>query len=302
MMAVRITGRDKLLVARTLHPEYRQVLDTYHRYQHSSSLEIGYDRGGQIDLADLESKLSGDVAALIVQSPNFFGCLERTREAAELVHKRGALLVVIFTEAVSLGLLQPPLEADIVAGELQSFAHPPSYGGPFVGVLATKERFMRQIPGRLVGETVDSNGNRAFCLTLSTREQHIRRARATSNICTNQALVALMATIFMAVYGRQGLRELAAQNLAKAHYLAAQLQNRGVALPFRAPFFNEFVAKPSGVAAAEVNRRALEKKIIGGLDLGPFYPELEGCMLVCATEVNQRADMDRFVDAFPPTR
>jgi glycine dehydrogenase subunit 1 len=298
MMAVRITGRDKILVARTLHPEYRQVLDTYHRYQHSSSQEVGYDRDGQIDLADLESKLNAEVAAVIVQSPNFLGCIERAREAADLAHKRGALLVVIFTEAVSLGLLQPPLEADIVAGELQSFAHPPSYGGPFVGVLATKEKYMRQIPGRLVGETVDSNGNRAFCLTLSTREQHIRRARATSNICTNQALVALMATIFMAVYGRQGLRELAEQNLAKAHYLAAQLEKRGVGLPFRGPFFNEFVAKPSGITAVEVNRRALEKKIIGGLDLGRFYPELDGCMLVCATEVNRRAEMDSFVEAF----
>jgi glycine dehydrogenase subunit 1 len=299
MMAVRITGRERILVARTLHPEYRQVLDTYQRYQHSSSEEIAYDRDGQIDLADLESKLSDGVAAVIVQSPNFFGCVERTREAAELAHKRGALLVVIFTEAVSLGVLQPPLEADIVAGELQSFAHPPSYGGPFVGVLATKEKYMRQIPGRLVGETVDSNGNRAFCLTLSTREQHIRRARATSNICTNQALVALMATIFMAVYGRQGLRELAEQNLSKAHYLATQLEKRGVRLPFRAPFFNEFVARPSGATAAEVNRRALEKKIIGGLDLGRFYSELDGCMLVCATEVNRRAELDSFVEAFP---
>jgi glycine dehydrogenase subunit 1 len=300
MMAVRVTGRDKTLVARTLHPEYRQVLDTYHRYQQGTTEEIGYDRdSGQIDLADLEAKLGDDVAAVIVQSPNFFGCIERTREAAGLAHKHGALLVVVFSEAVSLGLLRPPLEADIVAGELQSFAHPPSYGGPFVGVLATKEKYIRQIPGRLVGETVDANGNRAFCLTLATREQHIRRARATSNICTNQALVALMATIFMSVYGRQGLRELAEQNLSKAHYLAAQLATRGTQLPFRAPFFNEFVAKPNGATAAEVNRRALENKIIGGLDLGRFYAELDGCMLLCATEMNRRSEMDAFVEAFP---
>jgi glycine dehydrogenase subunit 1 len=299
MMAVRITGRDKILVARTLHPEYREVLDTYHRHQDSSSEDVAYDpETGQIDLNDLEAKLSGEVAAVIVQSPNFFGCIERTREAAELAHSHGALLVVIFTEAVSLGLLQPPVEADIVAGELQSFAHPPSYGGPFVGVLATKEKFVRQIPGRLVGETVDSNGERAYCLTLATREQHIRRARATSNICTNQALVALMATIFMAVYGRQGLRELAEQNLAKAHYLAGQLEKNGVKLPFRAPFFNEFVVGPNGSTAAEVNQRALERKIIGGLDLSRFYPELKGAMLVCATEVNRRAEMDSFVESF----
>jgi glycine dehydrogenase subunit 1 len=297
MMAVRITGRDKILVARTLHPEYREVLDTYHRYQDSTSEEVAYDRDtGQIDLADLESKLNAEVAAVIVQSPNFFGCIEQTREAAELAHKHGALLVVIFTEAVSLGLLQPPVEADIVAGELQSFAHPTSYGGPFVGVLATKEKYVRQIPGRLVGETVDSNGNRAFCLTLATREQHIRRAKATSNICTNQALVALMATIFMAVYGRQGLRELAEQNLSKAHYLATELEKRGATLPFRGPFFNEFVLRPNGVTASEVNRRALEKKIIGGLDLRRFFPELEGSMLLCATEVNRRTEMDGLIE------
>jgi glycine dehydrogenase subunit 1 len=299
MMAVRITGRNKILVARTLHPEYREVLDTYHRHQEASSDTIAYDRAtGQIDLSDLEAKLSGEVAAVIVQSPNFFGCIERTREAAELAHKHGALFVVIFTEAVSLGLLQPPAEADIVAGELQSFAHPTSYGGPFVGVLATKEKYVRQVPGRLVGETVDSNGNRAFCLTLATREQHIRRAKATSNICTNQALVALMATIFMAVYGRQGLRELAEQNVAKAHYLSTELARRGVKLAFRAPFFNEFVVAANGSTAAEVNRRALERKIIGGLDLGRFYPELEGAMLVCATEVSRRSEMDSLVEAF----
>jgi glycine dehydrogenase subunit 1 len=298
MMAIRITGRDKILVARSLHPEYREVLETYNRYQVSTSEEIAYNREtGQIDLEDLEKKLTPEVAAVIVQSPNFFGCIEHTREAAELAHKHGALLVVVFTEAVALGVLQPPAEADIVAGELQSFAHPASYGGPFVGVLATREKYIRQIPGRLVGETVDSNGNRAYCLTLATREQHIRRAKATSNICTNQALVALMATIFMAVYGRQGLRELAEQNLSKAHYLAAQLEKSGATLPFRAPFFNEFVLRPNGSTASEVNRRALEQKVIGGLELGRFFPELEGAMLLCATEVNRRTEMDSFVEA-----
>ena len=299
MMAVRITKRDKVLVAKSLHPEYREVLETYSRHQGMPIETLAYDSvSGQLDPGDFEAKLSDGVAAVIVQSPNFFGIVEQTREAAELAHRHGALLVVIFTEAVSLGLLEPAHEADIVAGELQSFAHPPSYGGPFVGVLATKQRFIRQMPGRLVGQTVDEDGNRAFCLTLATREQHIRRAKATSNICTNQALIALMATVYMTVFGKEGLRELAEQNLAKAHYLSAEIRKRGAHLAFNGPFFNEFVVRPNGVTAGQVNERAMEDKIIGGLDLGRFYPELAGAMLVCATEMNRREEMDRFAEAF----
>src|SRR5205814_1594537 len=189
-------------------------------------------------------------------------------------------------EAVSLGILAPPVHADIVAGELQSFAISPSYGGPYAGIIAAKEKFLRQMPGRLVGETKDSRGNRAFCLTLSTREQHIRREKATSNICTNQALIALMATVFMTVYGKQGLRELAAQNLAKAHYLAGKVKPR-----FSGKFFNEFVARSEAGPPEEINQALLKKKIIGGLALGPFYPELADSVLMCATEMSRRADM-----------
>jgi glycine dehydrogenase subunit 1 len=299
MMAARITRREKILAARSLHPEYRQVLDTYTLRQGLPVETVAYDGGtGQLDLADLESKLGDDVAAVIVQSPNFFGVVDQAKQAGELARKHGALLVVIFTEAVSLGLLEPPSYADIVAGELQSFAHPPSYGGPFVGVLATKEKYIRQVPGRLVGETLDEEGNRAFCLTLATREQHIRRAKATSNICTNQALVALMATVYMTVFGKAGLRELAEQNLSKAHYLAGAIEGRGGSRVFSGPFFNEFVVRPNGASAVEVNGRALENKIVGGLDLGRFYPELEGSLLVCATEMNTRGEMDRYAAAF----
>ncbi|MDX2153518.1 MAG: aminomethyl-transferring glycine dehydrogenase subunit GcvPA [Bryobacteraceae bacterium] len=288
MMAVRVTGRDRTLISRAVHPEYREVLRTYAKHQGMPVEDFGYvDSTGGIDLEDLERKLNNQTAAVIIQSPNFFGVIEKAKAAAELAHKHGALLIVVFTEAVSLGLLEPPRDADIVAGELQSFAIPPSYGGPFAGIIATKEKYLRQLPGRLVGETKDSEGRRAFCLTLSTREQHIRREKATSNICTNQALIALMATVYMTVYGKQGLRELAEQNLAKAHYLAKDLPLR-----FSGPFFNEFVAKCEGRRVAEVNETLLDRKVIGGLDLGRWYPELEGSMLLCATEMARREAMD----------
>jgi glycine dehydrogenase subunit 1 len=288
MMAARITRRDHVLVARSVHPEYRQVLATTLKHQSITIDEFGYQaETGTLDLDALERALTDRTAAVLLQSPNFFGAIEDVQRAAELAHARGALLIFLFTEAVSLGLLAPPAEADIVAGELQSFAITPGYGGPFAGVIATREKHMRQLPGRLAGQSVDAEGRRAFCLTLATREQHIRREKATSNICTNQALVALMATVFMSVYGKQGLRELATQNLSKAHYLADGLERR-----FTAPFFNEFVVRPRGATPAGANARLLEKKIIGGLELGRFYPELADCLLVCATEMSRKDAMD----------
>lgn len=292
MMAVRVTKRHRILVARSVHPEYRDVLRTYAKNQGLPVDEFGYDdESGKVDLGDLDAKLTRETACVIIQSPNFFGIVEDTNAIAERAHAHGALLVYTFAEAVSLGLLEPPRAADIVAGELQSYAISPSYGGPFAGIMAAKEQFIRQLPGRLVGETKDTNGNRAFCLTLATREQHIRREKATSNICTNQALIALMATVFMELYGKQGLRELATQNLAKSRYLASKLKPR-----FNGPSFNEFVAIAPG--ADEINRRLLERKIIGGLPLARFYPELAGTMLLCATEMTKRADMDTLAEVF----
>ncbi|MBI2681123.1 MAG: aminomethyl-transferring glycine dehydrogenase subunit GcvPA [Candidatus Solibacter usitatus] len=294
MMAARITGRDGVLIARSVHPEYREVLLTYARNQGMPVQEFGYNNeSGAAELADLESKINDATAAVIVQSPNFFGVIENVKRLAEIAHRHGALLVFIFTEAVSLGILEPPADADIVAGELQSFAISPSFGGPFAGIIATKEKFMRQMPGRLVGETVDSRGNRAFCLTLATREQHIRREKATSNICTNQALIALMATVFMTVYGKQGLRELAEQNLAKAHYLGAKLKPR-----FSGAYFNEFVAATNGKTPDVINQALLKKKIIGGVPLNRWYPELENSMLLCATEMSKREHMDQLAEAW----
>ena len=294
MMAMRITGRSGIAVARTVHPEYREVLSTYTRHQGISVSEFEYDvQSGQVDLESLDQAMNENTAAVIIQSPNFFGMVENTKLIAEIVHARGALLVFVFSEAVSLGLLEPPRDADIVAGELQSFAIAPSYGGPFAGVLAAKEQYVRQIPGRLVGETKDTNGNRAFCLTLATREQHIRREKATSNICTNQALIALMATVFMAVYGKQGLRELAEQNLAKSHYLGERLWRR-----FNGPYFNEFVAVTGPRSAEEINGRLQGLQIVGGLPLDRFYPELGNSVLLCCTEMSRRADMDAVAEAF----
>jgi glycine dehydrogenase subunit 1 len=288
MMAVRATGKGRVLVARSVHPEYREVLATYARHQGMPVAEFGYSpEAGTIDLEDLERQVDGLTAAVIVQSPNFFGIVDEVKAAGEIAHRNGALLIVVFTEAVALGILEPPAGADIVAGELQSFAISPSYGGPYAGIIATREKFVRQMPGRLVGQTTDFRGNRAFCLTLSTREQHIRREKATSNICTNQALIALMATVFMTVYGKQGLRELAAQNLAKAHYLAAQSKPR-----FTGRFFHEFVTRVEGRTPDAANKALLRNKIIGGLPLGRFYPELADSMLLCATEMNRRAEMD----------
>ncbi len=293
LMAMRITGRHRVLVAKSVHPEYREVLRTYAKNQGSVVEEFGYNAdSGQLDLAELEAKLDGHTACAILQSPNFFGIVEDARKAAELAHAHGALLVFTFAEAVSLGILEPPRDADIIAGELQSFAISPSYGGPYAGILAAKEKYVRQLPGRLVGQTTDTNGNRAFCLTLSTREQHIRREKATSNICTNQALIALMATVFMELYGKQGLRELATQNLAKAHYLGSKIKPR-----FNGPYFNEFVAS-TPAAPEEINERLLARRIIGGLPLRKFYPELGDAVLLCATEMAKRADMDAVAEAF----
>src|SRR5690349_3579185 len=292
MMAVRATGKGRVLIARSVHPEYREVLRTYAKHQGMPVEEFGYSpEAGTIDLEDLDRKMDDLTAAVIVQSPNFFGIVDEVKAAAELAHKRGALLVVMFTEAVSMGLLAPPGEADIVAGELQSFAISPCYGGPYAGIIATKEKYIRQMPGRLVGQTIDANGNRAFCLTLSTREQHIRREKATSNICTNQALIALMATVYMSVYGKEGLRELARQNLAKTAYASQHFGRHGKVLFAGAPRFNEFVLQTAEDPYL-INSRLLEENIVGGFPLKKFYPELGNAALWCCTETTARASMD----------
>ena len=295
-MAVRITGRTGVFVARTVHPEYREVMNTYAQHQGLGAATLAYGEDGRLDLSALEQGVSQETACVLVQSPNFFGVIEDIPAIAEIVHKKGALLVVCIAEAISLGVVRPPLEADIVSLEAQSFGVALSYGGPYCGVIAAKEKYLRQMPGRLVGETVDNQGQRGFVLTLSTREQHIRREKATSNICTNQALVALMATIYLVVYGKEGVRDVALHNLAKADYAAKQFATIGGArlLFANTPRFHEFVLE-TPESPEELNAQLLQEKIIGGLPLNRWYPELGNASLWCTTELNTRAQIDQAV-------
>ena len=297
LMAQRVTRRDKIVVAESVHPEYREVARTYTQHGAAEIVSIPFDdKSGRVsDLSALDDK----TAALVVQSPNFFGCIEDLGTLAEAAHKVGALLVVVVTEAISFGLLKSPgaCGADIVVGEGQSFGIPMGFGGPHVGLFATQEKYVRQMPGRLCGVGYDKNGNRGFVLTLSTREQHIRREKATSNICTNQGLIALAATIYMETMGKQGLREVATQNALKAEYAAKQIVAiEGFSLAFSAPKFNEFVVRGTK-PATEVLERVRGEGIIGGLALSKYFGGHDNDFLVCVTETNTREQIDSLVRA-----
>jgi glycine dehydrogenase subunit 1 len=297
LMANRVTRRKKFIIADTLHPQYREVVAA-----HTNNLDVtleyaAHTEAGTIDTGAL--RIDKDVAALIVQSPNFFGCVEDLTALADAAHEAGSLLVVVMSEPMSLGVLKPPgaCGADIVVAEGQSFGIPLSYGGPYCGLFATQEKYLRQMPGRLVGEATDDSGRRGYVLTLSTREQHIRREKATSNICTNQGLFALMATVYLATMGRRGVQEVARQNLQKAHYAASEIAKLdGFGLKFSAPFFNEFVVRCPG-PATETTGRLLDKKIIAGVALERYYPELADSVLVCVTETAKKDAIDNFVAA-----
>jgi glycine dehydrogenase subunit 1 len=297
LMAERLTGRNKVLVARTVHPEYRQVLATYAKNLGLEIEEIGYTASGQVDHKALTAEKLAGAAAVVVQSPNFFGVLEHIPALSEVAHAGGTLLVTTIAEPVSLGVVRAPAEADIVAMEGQAFGVAPSYGGPFVGVIATREKFVRQMPGRLAGQTTDAAGRRGFVLTLATREQHIRREKATSNICTNEALFALVATVHLCLLGKEGLREMALQNVAKAQFALAELEKiPGVRRAFTGRVFNEFVLEfPRSVKL--INGALLREKIVGPLAIGTQYPELTKRGLLCVTETMPRREIERFVDA-----
>jgi glycine dehydrogenase subunit 1 len=299
LMAQRISGRNKVVLARSLHPQFREVVRTYIKNLGIDAVEVGYGLDGRVDGNVLARVLDDKTAAVVYQSPNFFGVVEDVRGLSASAHGVKALSVDIVAEAVSLGLLEAPgkLGADIVAGEAQSLGVPLSFGGPYLGFMASKKEFLRQMPGRVTGQTVDKDGRRGFVLTLSTREQHIRRERATSNICTNQALCALRATIFMETLGKQGLRELAWQNAQKAAYAADRLAALpGVKKRFTGPVFNEFVVElPQPWPAVDSALKA--KGLIGGYGLGPAYPELGNAALVCVTELRTKDQIDRLVQA-----
>jgi glycine cleavage system P protein (glycine dehydrogenase) subunit 1 len=297
LMANRVTRRTRFVVSDSVHPQYREVVAALTRNAGFEFHNVGYSEAGVVDPTSLE--IDGKTAAVVVQSPNFFGCIEDLEATAEAAHQSGALLIVAITEPISLGLLKSPgsCGADIVVGEGQSFGIPLSYGGPYLGLFASLEKYLRQLPGRLVGETIDHQGRRGYVLTLSTREQHIRREKATSNICTNQGLCALMATIYLAAMGRTGIQEVARQNAQKAHYAAAQLsQLDRFGTRFAAPFFNEFVLR-TPQPAAEVNQRLAERGILGGLALESYYPSSADSLLVCVTETARKEAIDNLVAA-----
>jgi glycine dehydrogenase subunit 1 len=296
LMAQRITRKSKVLVARTLHPQFLQVIRTYVRNAGLSVEEIPFGEDGRIDRERLSARLDEETAAVVFQTPNYLGVCEDVGPLSELAHGRKALSVAVVAEALSMALLEAPgkLGADIVTGEAQSFGIPVSFGGPYLGFMACRKDYLRQLPGRISGETKDVDGERGFVLTLATREQHIRREKATSNICTNQALCALRATIFMESYGREGLRELARQNARKAAYaLDALTSVDGVRRRFAGPAFNEFVLEFPG-AWSGIDRELRKRGILGGLDLREIDPGLANSALVCVTELKKKEDIDRF--------
>ena len=297
LMAIRLTRRKKVLLSRALNPRYRATVATYCRYLDIEIVELEMDNQGQSSLVNLDSQLDDSTAAVVVGYPNYFGVIEDLATISQKAQKCGARLVAAVAEPVSLGVLKSPgeLGADIVIGDAQSFGLPLAFGGPYVGFFAVRQKDLRAMPGRLVGETKDLEGQRGFVLTLSTREQHIRREKATSNICSNQGLCALMATIFMSLLGKQGLREMAEQNFSKAQYARNLIGNvQGFSLAFESPTFNEFVVR-SQKPVSDVLSQLEQAGILGGIPLGTDYPELADCFLVCVTELNQRIEIDALV-------
>jgi glycine dehydrogenase subunit 1 len=293
LMARRIlSGRNRVLVSQAVHPAYRKVIETYTRNLPIEIKEVAVDAKGRTDTSALQSLIDDNAICVVLQSPNYFGVIEEQQEAFHIARARGSLCISVIAEALSLGILKSPGEcgADFAAGECQSLGIPVSYGGPYVGFLAIKQSYMRQIPGRLVGMAKDHEGRRGFVLTLAAREQHIRREKATSNICTNQGLYALAVTVYLSYVGADGFRNLAIRNLQNAAYTKEALM-RVARLRFDAPVFNELVVELKSDAEQTVKKLS-DKKIFAGVPLGRYYADMKNSLLVCATEMTTKADID----------
>lgn len=300
LMAARIKKKaKKVFISRAMHPEYRAVARTYTNDLDIEIVEIPFDDKGKTDLAWLKNQIGEDTAAVALQYPNFFGVVEDMEAFSAVIKEKDALFITATTEPVALGLLRPPGDfgVDIAVAEGQSLGNAVNFGGPHVGLFSVRQSHLRNMPGRLVGETVDQDGQRGYVLTLSTREQHIRREKATSNICSNQSLCALAFTIHLSLLGRKGFMELASTNLSLAEYTKKQLSGiKGISLAFESPTFNEFVIKSEDLSADALNAKLLAAGIIGGLALGRFYSELENAMLLCTTEMCTKEDIDRLAE------
>ncbi|UCB47557.1 MAG: aminomethyl-transferring glycine dehydrogenase subunit GcvPA [Spirochaetota bacterium] len=296
LMALRINKQDRIAVSSTIHPDYRRVIRTYCDNGNTEIVDIPFDERGMTDLEKLKEALQKGLSCAVLQSPNFFGIVEDLREYEKLIHESNALLIVAFSEPIAFGLLRPPgdFEADICCGEGQSLGILPGFGGPHLGILTAKEAYVRNIPGRIVGRTRDEDGRDAYVLTLTAREQHIRREKARSNVCTNQGLCALMATVYLEGLGKSGIKKLAHINHKRAEYAKGKLREIGwIDLRFSSPTFNEFVLKLKH-KPEEVLEKLLDRKIVAGLSLGRFYDDLKDSLLVSFTEMNTKEDIDNF--------
>lgn len=299
LLANRVArGRNRLVVARTVHPQYRETLQTYIQNLDIEVIEVGWGSDGRVNLEELRAACDAKCFGVAIQSPNFFGVIEDYDAVRQAADAAGAAKIAVIAEASSLGLLSPPGQHgfDIAVGEGQAWGIPPQFGGPYVGFMVVRDELKRHMPGRLVGETADVDGRRAFVLTLATREQHIRRAKATSNICTNQALFALAANMYLSLLGKEGLREVATQCLQKASYLRERLAKAGkIKLPFSGPVYNEFVVS-TGRPARDMLRDLAGRGILGGVPLAPYFPNRSNEFLVAVTELHTREQLDQFGD------
>ncbi len=294
LMSMRVKGTRKVAISKAVHPEYRKVLKTYINALDEELIEIPFNNEGVTDYLSAEKLCGEGISAIIIQNPNFFGCIEPVQRFSDLAHTIKSLSVVCVTEPLSLALLKSPgeLGADIAVGEGQSFGIFLSFGGPYLGLFTTKNEFLRQMPGRLVGKTVDRERKPGYVLTIATREQHIKRERATSNICTNESLCALTAGIYLSALGKNGLKELAKLNLAKSEYLKNKLKKlKNLRIKFSSPTFNEFVIELK-VNAEKIAKNLHKKGVVPGLPLGRYYPGLKNCLLVAVTEMNSKKEID----------